>query len=267
MVQRNSVVLTRPHPHKLTAAGVLEIMKMVDCRAVYIARGHNYRPSNLVFHECPHASIGLPVVELFPASRSVLERPGSSRAQPSVPNRIPVLVKVELQLNIRTAGPDDEQSMSTKERGQPATASMNSYEHTRLQSLKHVLKRARCDIDRAKTHSSMTRVQHLGHDVVNARYLHVLVDRHIGPERRRWVPAVLDIVGLSAPAGEGAAPVIPNSSSLIYRRICLFLSERRFLSESRLQGQEGRQRLVCRSMNHGTFVSFRENKGTREAKE
>lgn len=58
---------------------------------------------------------------------------------------------------------------------------------------------------------------HLGHDVVNARYLHVLVDCHIRPERRRRVTAVLHITRLSAPAREGTAPVVPNSKSLTYR--------------------------------------------------
>lgn len=55
------------------------------------------RASNLVLHERPHASIGLPVVELLPAPGPVLERPSRPRAQTTVPRRIPISVKVELQ--------------------------------------------------------------------------------------------------------------------------------------------------------------------------
>ena len=94
--------------------------------------------------------------------------------------------------------------------------------------------------------SAFTVCRHLGHYVVNARYLHVVVDGHIGPERRRWVTAVLHKTRLSAPASEGAAPVVPNPKSLIHRPWRFsFFSNRRFFGESRSQGQKRRQRLVA----------------------
>lgn len=53
-------------------------------------------PCHLVLHERPHGGVGLPVMELLPAPRAVRQGSRPPRTHASVPDRVPIPVKVKL---------------------------------------------------------------------------------------------------------------------------------------------------------------------------